>query len=85
MCNSGQVYKPVIIVVDLYGPDSPSWENLLTLGPKYKSFAGVFKDIAKLPHVNSSPENVKEVDYRNIRPLLLGEYHDQQPTDEEYI
>merc|ERR1711994_333055 len=31
-------------------PDSRSWENLLTWWPDYESFAGVFKDIAELPH-----------------------------------
>ena len=66
-------------------PDSRSWENLLTWWPDYESFAGVFKDIAELPHVNSNPENVKEVDYQNIRPPPLGEHHEQRPTDEEYI
>merc|ERR1711953_608710 len=31
-------------------PDSRSWEHLLTWWPDYESFAGVFKDIAELPH-----------------------------------
>jgi len=60
-------------------PDSRSWENLLTWWPDYESFAGVFKDIAELPHVNVNPD-VKEV----FRPPPLGEHH-ERPTDEEYI
>ena len=61
-------------------PDSRSWENLLTWWPDYESFAGVFKDIAELPHVNLNPD-VKEV---HQRPPPLGEHH-ERPTDEEYI
>merc|ERR1712083_425370 len=60
-------------------PDSRSWENLFTWWPDYESFAGVFKDIAELPHVNINPD-VKEV----LRPPPLGEHH-ERPTDEEYI
>jgi len=32
------------------GGGSRSWEHLLTWWPDYESFAGVFKDIAELPH-----------------------------------
>ena len=80
-----QPHKPLIIVVDLCGQYSRSWENLLNWWPDNESFTGVFKDIVKLDNVNSNPENVKEVDYQNIRPPPLGEHHEQRPTDEEYI
>ena len=59
-------------------PDSRSWENLLTWWPDYESFAGVFKDIAELPHVNLNSES--DV----CRPAPLGE-HLSQRNDEEYI
>ena len=59
-------------------PDSRSWENLLTWWPDYESFAGVFKDIAELPHVNLNSEN--DV----CRPAPLGE-HLSQRNDEEYL
>merc|ERR1712141_928396 len=32
------------------GGGARSWEHLLTWWPDYQSFAGVFKDIAELPH-----------------------------------
>ena len=58
-------------------PDSRSWEHLLTWWPDYESFAGVFKDIAELPHVNLNSES--DV----CRPAPLGEHH--QRNEEEYI
>merc|ERR1712111_326652 len=60
-------------------PDSRSWEHLLTWWPDYESFAGVFKDIAELPHVNLNSESDKF-----DRPAPLGE-HLSQRNDEEYI
>ena len=63
-------------------PDSGrSWENLLTWWPDYESFAGVFKDIAELPHVNGLGGLDHEI---CSRPPPLGEHH-ERPTDEEYI
>ena len=56
-------------------PDSRSWEHLLTWWPDYESFAGVFKDIAELPHLNPEHSDV-------CRPPPLGEHH---RNDEEYI
>lgn len=62
-------------------PDSTrSWENLLTWWPDYESFAGVFKDIAELPHV--SLNNESDI----CRPPPLGEHHHPRANnDEEYI
>ena len=60
-------------------PDSRSWENLLTWWPDYESFAGVFKDIAELPHASLS------LDLDICRPPPLGEHHDGRRNDEEYI
>jgi len=59
-------------------PDSRAWENLLTWWPDYESFAGVFKDIAELPHLNLNP------DHDICRPPPLGEHHERS-NDEEYI
>ena len=67
-------------------PDSRSWEHLLTWWPDYESFAGVFKDIAELPHVGIHMDN----DICRPPPIgeqnfLRSELSDTRRNDEEYI
>ena len=53
-----------------------SWEHLLTWWPDYESFAGVFKDIAELPHTSSLDGD--------CRPNPLGDRR-SAVAEEEYI
>jgi len=48
-----------------------TWESLLSWTPTYTSLAGVFRDIAELPHSMPPPEDI-------CRPSPLGDRSDEQ-------
>ncbi len=63
-----------------HGDTTPSsqgktWESLLSWSPNYQSLAGVFRDIAELPH--GDPDV--------CRPSPLGDHHPAAATEEQYI
>ena len=56
--------------------EEKSWETLLNWMPDYRTFSGVFRDIAELPNANSAND---EIDL--CRPSPLGDHR----TEEQYI
>ena len=71
--------------------NAKSWEHLLTWWPDYESFAGVFKDIAELPHVAGGVDDpgadllLDPNDPDVCRPAPLGDRSATIGAEEEYI
>lgn len=70
------------------GPPGKTWESLLNWMPDYSSFAGVFRDIAELPHSSSSGGSANNsLDPVMCRPTPVGLDHQmtEARNEEEYI